>query len=75
MGLNAKVSIWTAAAPAAWPAAPAEMTVTTLGGIESCPRRWALGAAHNPELWSGRGYPPRVQLGALSGTVVHSRSR
>lgn len=71
MGLNANVSIWTAAAPAAWPDAPTEMTVTTLGGIESCPRRWALGAAHYPELWSGRGYPPRVQLGALSGTVVH----
>lgn len=47
------------------------MTVTTLRSIESCPRRWALGAAHYPELWSGRGYPPRVQLSALSGTVVH----
>ncbi|MCA9693320.1 MAG: PD-(D/E)XK nuclease family protein [Myxococcales bacterium] len=45
--------------------------MTTLGGIESCPRRWALGAADYPELWSGRGYPPRVQLNALSGTVVH----
>lgn len=71
MALNANASIWTAAAPAAWPDAPTEMTVTTLGGIESCPRRWALGAAHYPELWSGRGYPPRVQIGALSGTVVH----
>jgi hypothetical protein len=71
MGLNANEPIWTAAAPAAWPDPPPEMTVTALGGIESCPRRWALGAAHYPELWSGRGYPPRVQLGALSGTVVH----
>lgn len=71
MGLNANAPIWNASAPTAWPDAPAEMTVTTLSGIESCPRRWALGAAHYPELWSGRGYPPRVQLGALSGTVVH----
>jgi hypothetical protein len=70
MGLNANTSIWTTSAPAAWPDAPAEMTVSTLGEIESCPRRWALGAARYPE-FSGRGYPPRVQLSALSGTVVH----
>lgn len=71
MGLNANASIWAASAPAAWPDAPFEMTVTTLGAIESCPRRWALGAAHYPELWGGTGYPPRVQLAALSGNVVH----
>ena len=45
--------------------------MTTLGEIESCSRRWALSAGHYPDLWNGRGYPPRVQLGALSGTVVH----
>lgn len=69
--MDANGAIWNASAPAAWPDAPAEMTVTTLADIESCPRRWALGAAHYPELWSGRGYPPRVQLSALAGTVVH----
>jgi hypothetical protein len=47
------------------------MTVSTLSVIEACPRRWALGTARYPELWSGRGYPPRVQLRALSGSVVH----
>jgi hypothetical protein len=57
--------------PTKWPNAPVEMAVTTLREIESCPRRWALGAADYPELWSGRGYPARIQLGALSGTVVH----
>ncbi|HUF04397.1 MAG TPA: PD-(D/E)XK nuclease family protein [Aridibacter sp.] len=71
MALNDNKPIWTAAAPAVWPDPPPEMTVTALGGIESCPRRWALGAAYYPELWNERGYPPRVQLGALSGTVVH----
>ena len=47
------------------------MTVTALREIESCSRRWSLSAGHYPDVWNGRGYPPRVQLGALSGTVVH----
>ena len=66
-----ETSIWDASAPAAWPDAPSEMTVTTLLEIEACPRRWALLAAAYPELWSRRGYPPRVTLAALGGTVVH----
>ena len=66
-----QASPWTATLPSAWPNAPAEMTVTALAEIEACPRRWALGAAPYPDLWSGRGYPPRVQLSALAGTVVH----
>jgi hypothetical protein len=47
------------------------MTVTTLAEIEACPRRWSLGTAQYPDLWSGRGYPPRVQQSALAGIVVH----
>jgi hypothetical protein len=47
------------------------MTVTTLAEIEACPRRWALGAAEYPGVWSGRGYPLRPQLNALAGKVVH----
>ncbi len=57
--------------PESWPQAPAEITVTTLAEIESCPRRWALSAASYPDTWEGRGYPPRVHLGGLAGTVVH----
>jgi hypothetical protein len=53
-------ALWTSIGPAAWPDPPAEMTVTTLAEIEACPRRWTLGAAHYPALWTGRGYPPRV---------------
>ena len=71
MERKAKPSLWIADVPAAWPDAPGEMTVTTLREIESCSRRWALSAGHYPDLWNGRGYPPRVQIGALSGTVVH----
>ena len=71
MELNANASLWIADAPVAWPDAPADMTVTTLREIESCTRRWALSAGQYPDLWNGRGYPPRVHLSALSGTVVH----
>lgn len=71
MTLPEHTSVWTTDAPATWPDAPTEMTVTTLAEIESCPRRWALGAAHYPEIWEGREYPPRVQLSTLAGTVVH----
>ncbi len=47
------------------------MTVSTLAEIEACPRRWALSMASYPELWSERGYPPRVHLKTLAGSVVH----
>src|ERR1051325_11146603 len=63
---------WSVISPVAWPEAPVQMTVTTLVEIEACPRRWALSRAAYPELWPGQGYPPRVQIGALAGNVVHS---
>src|SRR5690348_5755829 len=47
------------------------MSVSTHADIEECPRRWALGAAQYPDIWSGRGYPPRLQVAALAGSVVH----
>jgi len=71
METNADSAIWLATPPASWPTAPAQMTVTTLSQIESCPRQWALSAADYPELWNERGYPPRFHLSALVGTVVH----
>jgi hypothetical protein len=66
-----KPLVWDAALPPEWPLPPSSMTVTTLREIETCPRRWALNAASYPLLWDGYGYPPRVQVGRLSGTVVH----
>jgi len=47
------------------------MSVSTCAEIEECPRRWALSAAEYPELWSGQGYPPMLQVAALAGSVVH----
>ncbi len=66
LGLNG-----TTDGPALWPDPPTEMTVTTLVEIESCPRRWALSVAYYPEIWERRGYPPRLHLGKVAGTVVH----
>jgi hypothetical protein len=57
--------------PTTWPDPPAEMSVSTHADIDVCPRRWALGAAEYPDIWSGRGYPPKLQVAALAGSVVH----
>lgn len=57
--------------PGAWPEVPAEMSVSTLNELESCPKRWALSRASYPELWDGPGYPPRVHRSSLSGSVIH----
>ena len=62
---------WLAAAPKTWPAPPNEMSVSSLGEIESCPRRWALASADYPQLWDHPGYPPRLYAASLTGSVVH----
>ncbi|MGB3749190.1 MAG: PD-(D/E)XK nuclease family protein [Rhodanobacter sp.] len=70
MSTNEKTH-WRVVIPATWPAPPAEMSVSTHAEIDECPRRWALNTAEYPELWSGRGYPPKLQIAALAGSVVH----
>lgn len=62
---------WRVLTPTTWPDPPAEMSVSTHAEIDECPRRWALGAAEYPDIWSGRGYPPKLQAAALAGSVVH----
>lgn len=47
------------------------MSVSALGEIEACPRRWALTSADYPDLWDRRGYPPRLFIASLTGSVVH----
>jgi len=47
------------------------MSVSSLGEIEACPRRWALASADYPEIWDRRGYPPRIFIASLTGSVVH----
>jgi hypothetical protein len=69
--VSASNAIWPCQQPAVWPAPPDEMTYSALSGIEACPRRWALHSAKYPELWDGHGYPPRVAIKALLGTIVH----
>ncbi|MEC9363125.1 MAG: PD-(D/E)XK nuclease family protein [Pseudomonadota bacterium] len=69
--MNAEKTHWVVQMPTAWPDPPAEMTVTTHTEINECPRRWALSAADYPSLWAGRGYPPKLQVAALAGSVVH----
>jgi len=64
-------SAWTTRGPTQWPIVPTAMTVTTLVEIETCPRRWALGAASYPDIWPGLGYPQSIQRNSLEGTVVH----
>src|SRR5215470_16746746 len=60
-----------AVAPTTWPEPPRAMSVSTLAEMELCPRRWALKSAAYPEIWSGKGYPPKTHLNALGGSVVH----
>jgi len=64
-------SHWRVLTPPTWPEPPAEMSVSTHAEIEECPRRWALGAAEYPDIWGGRGYPPKLQVATLAGSVVH----
>ena len=64
-------SPWFVAKPKIWPAAPSAMSVTGLIEIEACPRRWALASADYPEVWNRRGYPPRLFIASLTGTVIH----
>jgi hypothetical protein len=63
--------LWSAQQPMAWPAAPEYFTFSALREIEACPRRWALQSAGYPDVWDGRGYPPRLNVGRMAGTVVH----
>jgi len=70
-GSRAGSTLWPAIGPKAWPAAPHEMSVSSLGEIEICPRRWALASADYPALWNRRGYPPRLSMASLTGSVIH----
>jgi len=64
-------SLWGIDLPTAWPDAPQLMSVSTANEIEACPRRWLLGNAAYPNLWSKRGYPPRANVKTLGGTAIH----
>ncbi len=63
---------WRIVKPITWPASPTEMSVSLLHEIEDCPRKWALEHADYPEIWSRHGYPSRIHLASLIGTLTHS---
>jgi len=69
--MKADSAHWRVLTPPTWPAPPPEMSVSMHAAIDECPRRWALSAAEYPDIWSGRGYPPKLQAAALAGSVVH----
>lgn len=53
------------------PLPPEHWSYSTLKEIESCPRRYMLGHASYPDLWTGSGYPQQPSPSALFGDVVH----
>lgn len=55
-----------------WPILPTLWSYSSLRDAEECPRRWALGRASYPAIWERRGYPPRPQLAAIVGEIVHN---
>lgn len=66
--------IW-AEEPKQWPPPPEWMSFYRLREAESCPMRAALRSATYPDVWSRRGYPPRLRLGMMLGQVLHSAIR
>lgn len=64
-------AVWSARAPAVWPSLPEYLTYSTLLEVEACPRRWGLASAAYPEVWTGRGYPPRLSIPRIAGSIVH----
>jgi hypothetical protein len=64
-------SFWGLDEPRSWSTAPEMMSVSTAAEIEACPRRWILSNASYPKLWSKHGYPPRINVKTLAGTVIH----
>ncbi len=69
---NAPDNMWKVVNPSRWPDPPAWNSFSTLSRLEQCPRRWALSNANYADLWDGNGYPPKLYLPALEGTIVHS---
>lgn len=53
------------------PDPPAHWSYSGLKEVEACPRRFALGHASYPDLWSGFGYPQVPHPAALFGNIVH----
>jgi CRISPR/Cas system-associated exonuclease Cas4 (RecB family) len=65
-------AVWYVRLPGNWTEAPEWMSFSRLREIEACPHRWSLTSASYPEVWSRRGYPPKVYLAPLAGQIIHA---
>ena len=65
-------AVWYIRLPHNWANTPEWMSFSRLREIEACPRRWSLNAASYPEIWSRRGYPPKIYLAPLTGQIIHA---
>lgn len=65
-------AVWYVRLPHNWADAPEWISFPSLREIEACPRRWSLNSASYPDIWSRRGYPPKVYLAALAGKIIHA---
>jgi hypothetical protein len=65
-------AVWYIRLPHNWANTPEWMSFSRLREIEACPRRWSLNSASYPEIWSRRGYPPKIYLAPLAGQIIHA---
>ncbi|MGH9908148.1 MAG: PD-(D/E)XK nuclease family protein [Pyrinomonadaceae bacterium] len=72
MPVSAVEPMWLVRLPDEWPNAAPWMSFSDLQNIEACPRRWSLSAASYPNVWSHRGYPPKIYLATLHGHILHA---
>lgn len=58
--------------PLQWAPVPDWCSFWWLIEVETCPRRVALRSANYPEVWNKTGYPPKPQVAAIVGQIVHA---
>src|SRR5208282_6846346 len=58
--------------PVQWAPVPDWSSFWWLIEVETCPRRVALRTANYPALWDRTGYPPKPNVAALLGQIVHA---
>ena len=71
MSEDVSLKQWWVSTQTIWPSPPSLMSVSQLHALENCPRQWVLQHGDYPEIWDGHGYPRKLHIPALTGTVVH----
>jgi PD-(D/E)XK nuclease superfamily protein len=70
-GLADSFSVGVRSSDGTWPDRPVVWSYSSLREANECPKRWMLSRATYPDLWNNRGYPPRANVAALMGEVIH----